>query len=332
MNSIQQISESVYRYGVQHFSYDRLESPESHVLKDLADSNISADMIRDCTVLLDFRSEGQCNRIVSNLVNTIKQFGATPVVLFNAIVDQSQNVAYEYHCMPAWITKHLDWFETFRVYQNDLTVSRKFLCLMRRPSDSRAKLASQLVQNIHSIKISFGSMYNAHTKPWQSFFPDHQLPLIIDDHVDETKLHVQAQSLFADCLFNIVAESSSQHDPWTWRSKFITEKTFKSFALRQIPIWWAVPGLVAEIRKLGFDVFDDIVDHSYDNEYNENSRLSRVFDHVIALDQTYTVDQCQQLRNQISSRLDYNFNLVQQYCDKQSATYNNIVEQLITKL
>lgn len=330
MNSVQQISQFVYSYGAQHFSYDRLESPELHVLKDLADSNIPADSIKDCTVLLDFRSEGQCDRLAGRLVDTIKhRFSARPVVLFNTIVTEPQNINYEYYCMPAWITKHLDWFETFRHYQNDLSVNKKFLCLMRRPSDSRARLAKKLVEQISSLQISFGAMCQVYElQPWQDLFQG-RLPLLIDGKVDDAKLHVQAQSLFADHAFNIVAESSAQHEQWVWRSKFITEKTFKAFALRQIPLWWAVPGLVTEIRKLGFDLFDDLVCHDYDHESDEAVRLEKLFTLIKNLDQTYTVDQCQELRHKLKSRLDHNFDLLQSLCDQQNTIYNNIISQLV---
>lgn len=333
MNSIRFITPSLVSYGVQHYSYDRLESPELNVRKDLEDSNMSAHTIRNCTVLLDFRSEGQCDRLVGQLVDTIRQqFEANPVVLFNAIVDKPKNINYEYYCMPAWVTKHLDWFETFRLYQNDLSVSQKFLCLMRRPSDSRAKLAARLVKQIPSLQISFGAMCDVNVlQQWQNLFQD-SLPLLIDGKVDETKLHVQAQGLFANCMFNIVAESSAQHEQWVWHSKFITEKTFKAFALRQIPLWWAVPGLVEEIRKLGFDLFDDLVCHDYDNESDESVRLEKLFTHIVELDQTYTVDQCEKLRHKLKSRLDHNFNLLQSLCDQQNSIYNNIISQLTHKL
>ena len=65
---------------------------------------------------------------------------------------------------------------------------------------------------------------------------------------------------------NLVVESSSQTDPNVWRSIFITEKTFKALAWHQFPLWYAVPGLVEQVRKMGFDVFDDLFDgHRYDD-------------------------------------------------------------------
>jgi hypothetical protein len=45
---------------------------------------------------------------------------------------------------------------------------------------------------------------------------------------------------------------------------FITEKTWKVFTAGQIPVIIGPRGLVQRLRLLGFDMFDDIVDHSYD--------------------------------------------------------------------
>ena len=56
----------------------------------------------------------------------------------------------------------------------------------------------------------------------------------------------------------------------------ITEKTLHTFLGCNIPIWIGSPGTVSAVRDLGFDVFDDIVDHSYDNDYNIVDRIYKV--------------------------------------------------------
>jgi hypothetical protein len=78
----------------------------------------------------------------------------------------------------------------------------------------------------------------------------------------------------------------------------------------QVPVWFAVPGLVQQVRALGFDMFDDIVDHSYDSIQDQNLRIQTVINTVSALDQQYTIDHCQQLRFSLWHRLQANYNLL----------------------
>ena len=57
---------------------------------------------------------------------------------------------------------------------------------------------------------------------------------------------------------------------------FITEKTWKPIAMQQLFLVFGDPGTIAALRQLGVDVFDDIVDHSYDNEPEWRQRLDMV--------------------------------------------------------
>ena len=63
---------------------------------------------------------------------------------------------------------------------------------------------------------------------------------------------------------NIVTET--QYDPPVG---IITEKTQMAIAAQQIPIIIGYRGIVAHCRRMGFDMFDDVVDTSYDDLPNE---------------------------------------------------------------
>lgn len=193
-----------------------------------------------------------------------------------------------------------------------IKLDKKFLCLIRRPSWSRAKFAYALTNSVdtESLRISFGSLQLAAVEFYQPYFNTARLPLLIDGPTAYTDQHKRFGQDFYSCLFNVVVETSSQTDEHSWRSVFITEKTFKAFLLRQIPIWFAVPGLVAEVRKLGFDMFDDIIDHTYDTIDNEYQRIVAIVQQLRKLDQTLSLPQCQQLRQRVWQRLDANAELV----------------------
>lgn len=63
---------------------------------------------------------------------------------------------------------------------------------------------------------------------------------------------------------NIVTET--EYDPPVG---IITEKTQMAIAAQQIPIVIGHRGIVDQCRRLGFDMFDDVVDNSYDNLPND---------------------------------------------------------------
>jgi hypothetical protein len=59
-----------------------------------------------------------------------------------------------------------------------------------------------------------------------------------------------------------------------------TEKTWKPFKLHQVPIYIGIPGSVSTLRSLGFDLFDDIIDHSYDTETDPVKRIKLAVDQL----------------------------------------------------
>lgn len=90
---------------------------------------------------------------------------------------------------------------------------------------------------------------------------------------------------FSSAMFNVVLESSigmnlSRKYNGVFSNSdrlFITEKTYKAFYLHQIPIILGAPGIVQHLRNLGYDMFDEIVNHDYDNEDNLFKRCDMIF-------------------------------------------------------
>ena len=97
-----------------------------------------------------------------------------------------------------------------------------------------------------------------------------------DDRSGEEQQYNPEHNLFYTAPVQLIVETSNQTDSLSWRNIFITEKSYKTFAWYQFPIWYAVPGSVDKIREQGFDVFDDIIDHSYDMDTDPNTRMDKV--------------------------------------------------------
>jgi len=99
-------------------------------------------------------------------------------------------------------------------------------------------------------------------KPIPEFtYKDH---LKVQNHENFLKL----LPLYHNCDINIVTESL-----YFTTHGIITEKTLFAWLAQQVPIIIGHRGIVQQARNLGFDMFDDVVDNSYDNE-PDHCRLS----------------------------------------------------------
>ena len=83
-----------------------------------------------------------------------------------------------------------------------------------------------------------------------------------------------------------------------------TEKTIKPFLAKQIPIFFALPNHVNLLRNLGFDMFDDIINHDYDNEIDSVKRLDLI---LIELERVINIDLID-FKSKNQYRFDNNYN------------------------
>jgi hypothetical protein len=130
-----------------------------------------------------------------------------------------------------------------------------FLCLNmnRRPHRDRTV---QLLQNMPSRLISYKSI------GWDIFEHD-------DWTVEEYNQGLgatgngnnlkQLQPVYNRCEFSVVTETR-----YNLPYDFITEKTTQCFVALHPALYVSNCGHVQELRNYGFDVFDDVFDHSYD--------------------------------------------------------------------
>lgn len=85
---------------------------------------------------------------------------------------------------------------------------------------------------------------------------------------------------YLNSYINITTESN-----YFSKSVHISEKSFKLFYFYQLPLFLASQYHVKFLKDTyGFDMFDDIIDHSYDSESNNTIRILKVFDEIKRLD------------------------------------------------
>lgn len=97
---------------------------------------------------------------------------------------------------------------------------------------------------------------------WLSYGPEVPLPLW--DYstyrgTENDENFVRLLPVYGSAAVNIVTETQYDHRPGV-----ICEKTLFAMAAGQVPVLIGYPGIVADCRDMGFDMFEDVVDISYD--------------------------------------------------------------------
>jgi hypothetical protein len=319
------------RYGAAHYVTDQMHTPDyckQQISRDCERSGISAEEFAQSKIVLSFLDEGFGPEEAQPLIDILSTTHTGKfIVLFNAHVDVD-SLLYPARCFPAWLINRNEYQLDQLNYNFDIALDRKFLCLLRRPTLNRARLARFLLDNISldQVRLSFGSGAQGGLEQYQDIIGI-DLPLLVDGVLtDRVREFDVTNALFHSCLFNIVAETSSQTEA-NWRSVFLTEKTWKAIMQRQLPIWYGVPGLVKQVRALGFDTFDDILDHEYDTVLDETQRHQAVFDQIAQINQQYSLADCQSLRQQLRPRLAANFEqLLTYFRTNRQQVFNAILE------
>ena len=81
---------------------------------------------------------------------------------------------------------------------------------------------------------------------------------------------------FTNCYINIITE--------TWheiKEIHVSEKSYRAFYFMQLPIFVAAQNHVKYLKtRFGFDLFDDLIDHSYDSEPDSKKRMLLVLNEI----------------------------------------------------
>lgn len=287
------------------------------VIEDLKQAGLSVDDIKKYIWVVDLKPEGIDQNDINHLFLFLISQGLPSSqfrVVFSAVVDTS-NLPYPAICLPDRLIYNGNWFmhlEHYHINWELIEMTHKLVCLMRRPSIGRGNLAKRLLSKfrLDELIMTFGTNGIDPSQDIKQLIWPQPYPIIVDRPMaDQVFQHRIDHDKFYRAPVNLIVESSSQVDPNTWRSIFVTEKTFKALAWYQFPIWYAVPGLVAQVRNMGFDVFDDIFqNHDYDQIEDPWVRMTKV---VSLVRQVCSLDTLS-LRKQHWSRLQNNAHLIKE--------------------
>jgi len=167
---------------------------------------------------------------------------------------------------------------------------KKFNCLMNRLSGERLMMLYKLAERnlLDQGIVSFNCLYhdrdpsvqqrkdnfaNMHLEckfdRWDHVYQQlkDRVPILLDYNdpdvvIQQTRVTVVVETYMSDCVIAF------------------SEKTFRSLQTARPWLLFGSAGSVAVLRKYGFDVLDDLVNHDYDDIVDHESRMDRVLDQI----------------------------------------------------
>jgi hypothetical protein len=205
-----------------------------------------------------------------------------------------------------FISKHLCRYESRFVPEKD---SQFFMCHNRSPKVHRyvficLLLKSGLIEDIDwSMVMGWYRKTNRYGGFYENLLTKYEIHFVYQDQIEyldgidvkRSKFEVDKDwftseeispsfewnqiyelKTYESSYVNIVTESN-----FLFNEIHITEKTLKPFYFYQFPIFLSSMNHIKYIKEMyGFDMFDDILDHSYDNEPDNKKRLFMVYDEI----------------------------------------------------
>ena len=147
-------------------------------------------------------------------------------------------------------------------------------------------------------------------------------PCFIDGIIDQTPgpSYELTNDKIKNALVNVVLESGFEYStglpgdrPWT--VPMLTEKTVKAFALGQIPLILGPRGQVEKTRQQGFDLFDDLIDHGYDNEPDPLLRIPQFVNSLEQFINRTPSASLQSVKESLMPRFMFNLELAKKIAD-----------------
>jgi hypothetical protein len=191
----------------------------------------------------------------------------------------------------------------------DIIPTHHFVSLSRVPRKQRILANVEILQRglnqygNMSICSMVQSIDNDRIKTFTNIIPEElrdKFPTYLDGPTDESsKLDwfYTVDPRITHAAIHVVMETSYEYpDPWGTQIAMISEKSMKPLAWGQLPLFVCYGGQVNKLRELGFDLFDDFVDHSYDNELDPDKRIISVVNELERLCKSKTVADLQQYK------------------------------------
>ena len=223
-------------------------------------------------------------------------------------------------------------YDIYKLFYDNNKV-KKFLCTNGCEKPHRTVLY-HLLKKYNILENSFYS-YSLHATDSETIsevFGDEfdvsndisDLPLFADfnhNHPSGNPFsHFIPLTLSSNCVFEIVSCTKFSYTG----SILTSEKIFRPFVSFLFPIYVGQYGICDLLRKMNFDLFDDIIDHSYDLEQDDTIRMKMVTSEIKRLNEI-SDDELYKTRiyHKTKLRLENNFKLLSELAYLQIETLFN---------
>jgi hypothetical protein len=160
-------------------------------------------------------------------------------------------------------------------------------CLNRVPRDYRCRLLLEILSCpwVHQVQYSLACLAEKDQFLAVDQFDELAKKLTVDEfqriqsllgtcihgeyHTDGWGYTTNASVAHKNCYVDLVTESNLMYHQ-------ITEKTWKPMLSGQLFLILGATGIIKHLRETGVDVFDDFIDHSYDNEPDVIKRIKMI--------------------------------------------------------
>ncbi len=175
----------------------------------------------------------------------------------------------------------------------------KYIYMNHNAHDWRCKLIDLVSKNnlIDYGAVSWHRLPDNY--PWQYFKPK---ILKLTDSFPDSFNYFALPKEYDESFMQLVSESSRD-------ALFITEKTAIPLLTAKPFLVASVPGYHSHLQKLGFELYTEIFDYSFDDEIDEGLRYQKLLNNLIKICNS-TEDQLTSAYNQIKEKLLFNRNRV----------------------
>lgn len=207
------------------------------------------------------------------------------LLVFDHLAHDDALASYDHVCLPVYLAAEVETFRDQKILPDWSAKTVTFNFMINKPRPNRQALLDMIEK--HHLR-DFRHTLCWRTSAWPAipvtdyrFGPETQLDQGIKNGSFSNALTyqklLQARVIEPTCI-SLITEPCFYE-----REAMITEKTLMAIYGGTIPIWiggWRLPDVM---RDLGFDVFDDIVDHSYSQLADPWARLKAALDLNLSL-------------------------------------------------
>jgi hypothetical protein len=142
----------------------------------------------------------------------------------------------------------------------------------------------------------------------------------IDGVVNFNSSRIIPWKIYQQCWYSIICETI-EHGHWF----FFTEKTMKALLAQRLFVMFSTQDFLLNLKKLGFETFDSVIDESYDSMVDQWQRYSAAYSAV----QYIATQNPKILLQKIQPVLDHNQNRLIEYYQESNRGVQQFLQQHI---